>query len=362
MSISVFVFLVFFSIAANASEKESKEGELPVWMERVSLTGTIEGDYSWSEHNDVADKASDSTSDLYISTVELGIEAEITNWITGGVVLKTENIGLDGGGEAVLIDEATISLQKDSFPVYVVVGKRGQPFGVFESHLITDPITQDAYETVRPGITVGIAGPIDLDLSATIYKGEEMMDHLVEAELSSAISRTSHTATDEVNSYILSVSVTPFPEQLTLFGSYISEPGYIDRNSTLSFGVNSQPVDGLIIDAEYFMALQREKYDGQTKEFRERVLSASVAYQLIDPLVEIAVRYEHFDDDGMAEGAGIWAVDNRYSAGAGYSFYYDEESGLAAYIAAEYRLTNYRETTDSIDKNNEFFARLGLSF
>lgn len=145
-------------------------------------------------------------------------------------------------------------------------------------------------------------------------------------------------------------------EQLTLFGSYISEPGYIDRNRTLSFGVNSRPVDGLIIDAEYFMALQREKYDGQTKEFRERVLSASVAYQLIDNPLEVALRYEKIDDD-MAKETDVWSVDNRYSLGATFTFYNNEENGMTAYIAAEYRLTKYRETTDSIDEKQRVLRK-----
>lgn len=209
MLICVFVFLAYFSISATASEDESKAGKIPGWMERVSLTGTIEGDYSWTKHNDLADKASDSTSDLFISTVELGAEVDLTDWFKGSLIFLTEDLGTDDETD-VTVDEAVMTLQSEDFPVYLIFGKRAQPFGVFENHLVSDPMTQDAYETNRAGVTAGFSGPAALDLSATVYKGEEMMDHLVEAELSSAISRTSHTATDEVNSYILSVSVTPF--------------------------------------------------------------------------------------------------------------------------------------------------------
>ena len=96
MLISVFVFIAFFSISAIASEKELKEGILPGWMERVSLSGTIEGDYSWSEHNDVTDKDSDSTSELFISTVELGTEVDFMDRIKGSLIFLAEDLGSHG--------------------------------------------------------------------------------------------------------------------------------------------------------------------------------------------------------------------------------------------------------------------------
>ncbi|GBE06469.1 hypothetical protein BMS3Abin10_02119 [bacterium BMS3Abin10] len=388
MFISVFVFLASFSIPAIASEKESKEGKLPGWVERVTLTGTIESDYSWTKHSDVADKVSDSTSDLFISTVELGAEVDFTDWIKGSLIFLTEDLGTDHETD-VTVDEAVMTLQSEDFPLYVIFGKRAQPFGLFENHLVSDPMSQDAYETSRAGVTAGFTGPMALDLSATVYKGEEMMNHLFESGLFNAdpdaggISRAGEES-DDVGSYILFASFSPIENHLTLFGAYISETGNKDRNETVNAGFNFIPpvLENLRIDAEYMKALNREKYNGAGKEYKEGVFSITAAYEFVlrkreiiggalfaerkahvvsEPL-EIAVRYEHFDDDGMADEPGTWAVDNRYSAGARYSFYYDEESELTAYIAAEYRLTKYRETTDSIDKNNEFFARLGLSF
>jgi hypothetical protein len=388
MLISVLVFLVFLSITAIASEKESKEGEYPGWMERVSLSGMIEGDYSWAEHNDVTDKASDSTSDLFISTVELGAEVNFVDWVKLSLTVLAED--LDTNVETdVTVDEVFMTLQSEDFPVYLIFGRRGQPSGVFENHLVSDPMTQDAYETNNVGITIGLSGPVAFDLSATVYKGEEMMNHLFESELfnvdpdTGGISRAGEES-DDPGSYIISLSLSPIENYFTLFGTYISEPGYKNRNETVNAGFNFiLPVlENLRIDTEYMKALNREKYNGVSKEYKEGVISVTAAYELIlrkreiiggalfaerkahvvsEPL-EIAVRYEHFDDDGITNELGIWTVDNRYSTGARYAFYYDEESELTAYIAAEYRLTKYRQTINSIDKNNEVFVRLGLSF
>ncbi|MBW2107005.1 MAG: hypothetical protein JRI26_13560, partial [Deltaproteobacteria bacterium] len=105
----------------------------------------------------------DSKSDLDIGTVELGIEVAFHQYVTGNFILKGED--LDTDDDRIFWDEATIAIQKEEFPIYFVGGKRGQPFGVFESHLINDPITQDCYEIVKPGATIGYATDL-FDISA----------------------------------------------------------------------------------------------------------------------------------------------------------------------------------------------------
>jgi hypothetical protein len=175
------IISVIFATTAMADEEKSKGGPLD-WTERVHLSGTVEGAYDWVKYSDVGDKNSDSTSDLFISTVELGVEVEFTDLITGNLLFLAEDLGTDDETD-VTVDEAVISLQKEAFPVYLVIGKKAQPFGVFENHLVSDPMTQDAYETSRTGVTIGVTGPMEIDLSVTIYKGEEMMAHLFESEL-----------------------------------------------------------------------------------------------------------------------------------------------------------------------------------
>lgn len=137
------------------------------------------------------------------------------------------------------------------------------------------------------------------------------------------------------------------------------------------------------------MALGRELYliSGvpASEEFKESVLSVGAAYEFVlrereviggalfaerkahivaEPL-EVAVRYELFDDDGLAEAAQGWSVENRMSAGARYAFYSDPESGLAAFVGAEYRYTDYAvepALPNRAEEQNEVLVRLGLSF
>ena len=101
----------------------------------LSFSGAIELDYSYSDDSDIGDNTvNDSTSDLDIGTVELGLEVAFHEYVTGNFLLKGE--ALDSDNDRVFWDEVTISIQKEGLPFYFVGGKRGQPFGMFESHLI----------------------------------------------------------------------------------------------------------------------------------------------------------------------------------------------------------------------------------
>jgi len=374
--------------AAFHPEEETAVGQLPAWTERVHLNGTLEGDFAWIDKSDAGDKESGSASDLLIGTLEMAVEVDFIDWLTGGVVFLAEDLGTEDE-TGVTVDEAAMAFGKEDIPYYLVVGKRAQPFGVFENHLITDPMTQDAYETNRVGVTAGYTGPLGLDLSATAYKGEEMMAHLFESELFDAetITRVADPAGDDVSSYIIASSLEPL-EGLLLFASLLSEPGSGDRNTTAGggFSLDLDGDHGFRVDGEYIKSLDRELYAGFDRKFEEGVLSLSVAYEFVmrerevkggalfaerkahlvaEPL-EIAVRYEHFDDDGLAEISQTWSAENRYSAGARYAFYQDAQSGLTAYAAAEYRHTDYRVHPDLVatraDANDEFFMRLGVAF
>jgi hypothetical protein len=380
--VMVLVMGVWASSAWAVHRPEPGEEESILdWGERIHLNGTLEVDYGWTEHEDVGDDSSDNASQFSISAVEFGVGVEFTNSITGDILFLKEDIGTDDESD-LEVDEATITFESERLPLHVVVGKRPQPFGVFESHLLTDPMTQDAYETNVVGVTAGYEGPMDLSLTATLYKGDEMMDHLFESGLfdSGTIARQGDGGND-VSSYILSASVVPVPEMLTLFAGYLSERGRGERNSTLNVGANLV-LNGIEVDAEYMLALSREEYQGSTQEFTESALSLGLAYELVvrerevlggalfakrkahivtEPL-EIGVRYEYFDDDGLADAFGTWSVEQRVSAGGRYSFYYDVESGLAAYVGAEYRYTDYDDSAVSAGDNSEFIARLGVTF
>lgn len=340
----------------KVKKQEEKTELLGNLGENLTFSGAIELDYSYTDPRDVADKTSDSTSNLDIGTVQLGVEAKFHEWVTGNFVLKGESLDSDN---KIFWDEAIITIQKEGFPLYFVGGERGQPFGVFNSHLISDPVTKDCYEVARTGVTLGFTPDLlGLDISATVYKGEILADKLSAAGYGWARDpATNADPTDDVESYIFNVSIAPI-EGLTLSAYYDSEPGQGSRNET-GGGMFEYQIGMFTFDAEYIAALNREKHVTDNKEYKESAWFGAIACQIINPL-EIAARYEAFDDD--KSGDQDTHLENRYSIGANYKLF--EKDDFATTLMVEYRGSNYENQAGTTveDSVNEVFARLAIEF
>jgi hypothetical protein len=340
--------------------KEKMEGA-STFSDRLTFSGAIELDYSYADDSNTGDNTvNDSTSNLDIGTVELGLEVAFHEYVTGNFILKGE--ALDTDNDRVFWDEATISIQKEGFPFYFVGGKRGQPFGMFESHLINDPITQDCYEIAKTGATIGYsAKSLGVDISATVYKGEELMGHLVDSKygFERDNSPTTYEETDDVSSYIGNIAISPL-DALMVSAYYDSEPGDGDRNETAGISVYYE-IGKVTLDAEYITALNRGRHFTDNKEYRESAWFAAIAFQATEPL-ELAARYEAFNDDIVGEEDGH--LKDRYSIGFTYTLF--ENDSFATNLMGEYRVSNFEIESGNPNRVddilNEVFLRLAMEF
>ncbi|SMC39553.1 porin [Desulfocicer vacuolatum DSM 3385] len=115
---------------------------------KIDLSGCIEIEVGF-EDNGVDDEDS---SDISLATAEVGLEATPTDWLTGFVLFSW-----DDDEEEMIFDEAHITLGgSDSIPYYLQAGKLYLPFGVYETNMISDPLTLDLGETVDNAIQVGV--------------------------------------------------------------------------------------------------------------------------------------------------------------------------------------------------------------
>jgi|Deesub1362B_J571_1020462.scaffolds.fasta_scaffold00156_27 hypothetical protein len=347
---------------AKAEEKSEYDTNKGIFQ----VSGALHGEFRWQKHGDIIESDPDSTSDLYLRRIEIAVEATLTDWARASAVFTSEWIGdeVNQSDEKIEVDEAVLTLNKEGFPLYLIIGKRTQPFGVFENPLITDPMTQDAYETKAVGLTVGYKGPVGLDLSLTVYKDEAQINHLFESGLfEEALQRVATDVSDDIDSFILSGSISPLKDRFTFSVSYISEPGWSRRNETVSIGLNSEALilDRFRLYAEYMKALHREKYATVDEEYKEGVISLAASYGMSESL-DVALRYEHFDDDSISERLGIWTVRDRYSVGTKYNLYRNDTVGLEVFIAGEYRRTEFRAHGEIPDSNDEIYIRLGADF
>lgn len=352
------------------------------WLQKLNLSGLLNVEGRWLQHGGLPDRAAHATSSLYIRQFNLGIEARLLQGASATVVLNSEWIGdeLTPGDGTLALDE--IHLDLEGGPRFAV-GRQTQPFGQFESDLVTDPMTQAAYETKQVGVTLGFRGPRAGELAFTAYKGTPQMDQLFQSGLfdTTAVRRRG-TSPRQVDSFVVSLQAAPWPDHLTLFGAWLSEPGSDRRNTSADGGLNFVPprLAGLNLNVEFIHALTRELYLGAGSARREGVVSAALSYAFVvrerrvagrrgyqgrrssnsaHPVVA-TVRAEFFDDDGLAAAAGTWALKSRTSLGARYALRND--GSVLAYLQGEVRRSSLRTRGTGHAQETGAFLRLGMDF
>ena len=113
--------------------------------DKISLSGLIEVEAASAETFDDTD-----SSDISLATVELSLDAAISEWSSGHILLKYED------GASLDVDEGTITIgNTDQYPLYLTVGKMYVPFGDFTSNMISDPLTLELGETNEDALLVG---------------------------------------------------------------------------------------------------------------------------------------------------------------------------------------------------------------
>lgn len=116
--------------------------------ETVLISGVLEIEAAF-ENNDVD---GEDTSDITLATAEVGIEAKPVEWLTGFALLSWED-----DDEKIIFDEAHITLgASEEIPYYLQAGKLYVPFGVYETNMISDPLTLELGEIVDTAVQVAV--------------------------------------------------------------------------------------------------------------------------------------------------------------------------------------------------------------
>ncbi len=310
------------------------------WPANLSLSGTVEVEGSFT-HNDAADPAADDTdeSDVDLGKVELGLKAKIAKYVTGEVVFLYEDDDLT-------VDEGFIVLgAEEGVPFYLKAGKMVVPFGNYETHFISDPLTLELGETNEGAAVIGFANEM-FDISLGAFNGdiEENGD------------RDNH-----IDAWTAAASVSlPFA---TFGASYIStlaegglEDDIADNAGTLREQVPGYSVfasialmEKIFIEAEYVAAADEFEagelsFDGGRK-FQPEAWNFELAYAVTDSL-EAALRYEGSED------GGDWIPEDQYGAAVSYGLF--EHTRLALeYLHGEF---------DTEDERDSVVAQLSIEF
>ncbi len=108
----------------------------------VELEGVYEGPYE-----------GDSTTDAAVATVELGVAVQMHDWVGGEIVLLHE----EDGDQDLILDVAALTVAPPEGPWFFTGGRQYLPFGVFETNLISDPLTLEIGETGETALQFGFS-------------------------------------------------------------------------------------------------------------------------------------------------------------------------------------------------------------
>lgn len=211
-------------------------GEAGGWFQSVEIGGVVEVE---AAHTD--DGTSDST-DIAVPTVELGVAAQINDWVSAEVVALYEDDGTHSGQFD--IDTAMISIADPDNIWFANAGQYVIPFGIYDTQMISDPITLDLGETGDVAAEFGIAQG---GMSASIYtfngnqpatdgaswgiaagyegeaSGAEFainFGYINDLTQSDAIVDDNNALTDEVGAFVVSAAVTM--GNITVIGEYLT--------------------------------------------------------------------------------------------------------------------------------------------
>lgn len=343
------------AMADRQEDEQDAGGDHPsgltVWDDTIRLGLSVELNGCYSDIEDEGDAAGGDLWDLYAGTIGFRLNAAWTEWLSVDLLAELEDIGKHNESATATMSEVFVTLHHSQFPVYFIGGKRTLPFGVFENRLISGPLTEELYEIVDVGATLGIqfdAWPSDLAL--TLYQGQHVIENL--EQFNTHQFSDERAETDRIDAYILTFEAEPMDDVLTFALFLNSEPGDGRRNESVGAAATWSLFD-VAVDVEYIQALKRESGEDGEQNL-ETAWIAAIAYQPVDAM-QAAIRYEHFDDD---RGEQDQVVDFRYLAGLNY---FINENMI---ISFEYRHTEFerKEGSDAADTVNEYQLQLAFEF
>ena len=322
--------------------EQKQEGVLAKWADKITLSGVIEAEayYEDYDYDDPAEDDEDS-SDLTLATVELGVDVDIIKHVKGHVLFLWE----EDDTEPVDVDEGFITLDgEDVVPLYLNVGKLYVPFGNFESHFISDPLTLELGETRESALTVGYVNKW-MDVSVSAFNGD--IDEIGEDNhIETYVAAASFSVPEELSSNVgirAGVSYISNIADSDSLQDYLDEEYGVDEIKDYISGwsvfLSACFMEKLFFEAEYVGATDNfEESDlglAPGVKFEPKTWNFELAYAATDRL-EVAVKYEGGDD------LGDFLPEDQYGAAVTYGLF--ENTSLALeYLHGEFENDDERD-------------------
>ena len=161
------------------------------WFNSVEVGGLIEVE-AFHESGDEVETA----TGMEVGKVELGAAAEIGDWASAEILLAMD--------DGVVVDTAVVTLAPEEMPLSLTVGRQVVPFGVYESTLVSTPLTKALGETAGDSVVAGFESG-GVTFSGYLFDGEN--DRSGEARVENFGASVGYTLEREPYSLSFNVSV-----------------------------------------------------------------------------------------------------------------------------------------------------------
>jgi len=116
------------------------------WTDRVEVRGGVEIEAGYH-----SPYTGDDSSDLAVATAEIGIAAQVSDWVAGEITLLYEE-----DDTPLEVDVATVTIASPEGGWFLTGGQQYVPFGTYETHLVTDPLSLELGETRETAALFGL--------------------------------------------------------------------------------------------------------------------------------------------------------------------------------------------------------------
>ena len=301
------IHLIVFSVACllalagfSIESVYAGEGILGKLDENITLSGAVEVEASYKDYDCDNLAADDSEeSDIALATVELGIDMDFYEYLKGHLVFLWQ----EDDTEPVDLDEGTITLGGiEDFPFYLTAGKLYVPFGMFNSHFISDPLTLELGETRESAALIGCAND-QFDLSLGVFNGdidETGKDNKIESFVAAAVFTPPAEMLEDLG-ISLGVSYISNIADSNGLGDDISGSG-VETVKDYVGGLSaflSASYNALTLEAEYLGALDKfeagELSFDNGRKVEPKAWNFELAYAITEKW-EAAIKYEGSED------------------------------------------------------------------
>ena len=256
------------------------------WFENITLSGLVEVEASY------ADTPEGRESDLIVATVELGIDAQLTDWVNAHVLFLYED-GMDHPE----VDEALITIANlDKSPWLLATGRMYLPFGNFKSNMVSDPLTLEIGETREEAVQVGYFAD-NFYASAFLFNGDANEDGSSHIDDFGFNLGWAHQASDEHFGYDVGVSWTSNLADSDSLQETITDPDDLQEKVS-GIGLHGLlDMGSLVLIAEYLSATESFDvidlaFDGDGAKPQSWNLEAGWRFQIMEKEAVIGMAWQ----------------------------------------------------------------------